>query len=296
MANAGASKSDGFALVNGPSGAQELPEAPVPTRIPVRTTFDNWPKRARLLLKCRTASPVAVRHFLRLIRKAVERRRERAAHLLREGLPAAGRLGPGLEQPEAAHARPPQVLARLRGAPRSSSSDFLAARGFLREVVPGRRGAGRPGTRALAVAGLSRRWPTSAGRAGGTAGRRCRGRRAWWPSPPPSGRRSPRRWRRRAAAARRSDSSRANRQLRTCPSAVSRTRSQSPQNGRVTEAITPTVAGPPSTRNSSAGALPRGSVAGRQHELLLQAGEDLVGRHHLHAGSSCAGRRAASAR
>ena len=26
MANAGASKSDGFALVNGPSGAQELPE------------------------------------------------------------------------------------------------------------------------------------------------------------------------------------------------------------------------------------------------------------------------------
>ena len=28
MANAGASKSDGFALVNGPSGAKELPEAP----------------------------------------------------------------------------------------------------------------------------------------------------------------------------------------------------------------------------------------------------------------------------
>jgi hypothetical protein len=45
----------------------------------------------------------------------------------------------------------------------------------------------------------------------------------------------------------------ANRQLRTCPSAVSRTRSQVPQNGRVTEPITPTRAGPPSTRNVSAG-------------------------------------------
>ncbi len=40
------------------------------------------------------------------------------------------------------------------------------------------------------------------------------------------------------------------------------TRSQSPQNGRVTEAMTPTVAGPPSTTNFSAGALPRGSSAG----------------------------------
>ena len=45
------------------------------------------------------------------------------------------------------------------------------------------------------------------------------------------------------SAPRRSDSSRANRQLRTWPSAVSRTRSQSPQNGRVTDAMTPTVAG-----------------------------------------------------
>ena len=43
---------------------------------------------------------------------------------------------------------------------------------------------------------------------------------------------------------------------------MSRTRSQSPQNGRVTDAMTPTVPGPPSTENSSAGALPRGSSAG----------------------------------
>ena len=35
-----------------------------------------------------------------------------------------------------------------------------------------------------------------------------------------------------------------------------------PQNGRVTDAITPTVSGPPFTANSSAGALPRGSAAG----------------------------------
>ena len=53
---------------------------------------------------------------------------------------------------------------------------------------------------------------------------------------------------------RRSDSVRANRQLRIWPSAVSRTRSQAPQNGRVTEAITPTLAGPPLTRKVSAGA------------------------------------------
>jgi len=49
------------------------------------------------------------------------------------------------------------------------------------------------------------------------------------------------------SAARRSDSSRANRQLRICPSAVRRTRSQLPQKGRLTLAMMPTVAGPPST-------------------------------------------------
>ena len=61
---------------------------------------------------------------------------------------------------------------------------------------------------------------------------------------------------------RRSDSSRANRQLRICPSAVSRVRSQVPQNERVTEAMIPTVAGPPSTSQRSAGAEPRSSLSG----------------------------------
>ena len=102
--------------------------------------------------------------------------------------------------------------------------------------------------------------------------------------------------RRRAGRARRSDSSRANRQLRTWPSAVSRTRSQSPQNGRVTEAMTPTVAGPPSTRKVSAGALPRCSGSGVRVNSRLQRGEDLLGGDHRRRGTSRAGRPAASAR
>ena len=63
-------------------------------------------------------------------------------------------------------------------------------------------------------------------------------------------------------AVRRSDSSRANRQFRICPSAVSRVRSHAPQKLRVTDAMTPTVAGPPSTSQRSAGAEPRASVSG----------------------------------
>jgi hypothetical protein len=55
---------------------------------------------------------------------------------------------------------------------------------------------------------------------------------------------------------RRSTSRRANRQLRSCPSAVRRTRSQLAQNGAETLAMTPTVCGPPSTRNSSAAHFP----------------------------------------
>jgi hypothetical protein len=72
---------------------------------------------------------------------------------------------------------------------------------------------------------------------------------------------------------RRSLSVRANRQLRTWPSAVSRTRSQLPQNGLVTDAITPTWAGPPSTRNVSAGADPRlsGSSGVRANSRLSAA-------------------------
>ncbi len=71
----------------------------------------------------------------------------------------------------------------------------------------------------------------------------------------------------------------------------------SPQNGRVTDAITPTRAGPPSTRNASAGAEPRwfGS-SGVRRELAAEGGQDLLGGHHLGRGSSRAGRPAASAR
>ncbi|OGF21882.1 MAG: hypothetical protein A2V63_04870 [Candidatus Eisenbacteria bacterium RBG_19FT_COMBO_70_11] len=47
-------------------------------------------------------------------------------------------------------------------------------------------------------------------------------------------------------ALRKSYSRSANRQVRICPSAVSRMRSQWPQKGRVTEAITPTL--PPPSR------------------------------------------------
>ncbi len=196
------------------------------------------------------------------------------------------RLGAALEQPEAAHPGAPQDLAGVRRAPHVAvglprrpglPQGRRRPRGLLdrrRYICADRRSAHICAARQSAhicadSARISPRWRTSGGRAGGTTGRRCRGRRACRAWRPPSGRRSPRRRRRRAGPPRRSDSSRANRQLRTWPSAVRRTRSQSPQNGRVTEAITPTVAGPPSTRNSSAGALPRGSSAGERSNSAL---------------------------
>ena len=76
--------------------------------------------------------------------------------------------------------------------------------------------------------------------------------------------------------------SRANRQLRIWPSAVSRTRSQAPQNGRVTEPMTPDPAGPPSTRNSlGRGAARARPVVGSSVEARPTAGEDLVGGDHV---------------
>ena len=143
---------------------------------------------------------------------------------------------------------------------------------------------------------LSRRSRTSSGWAGGTRCRRSRAQEACRTSRRASGRRAPRRRHPARSAVRRSDSSRANRQLRTWPSAVSRTRSQSPQNGRVTDAITPTVAGPPSTVNSSAGALPRGSSAGSRRELAGRARRRSPRRSPSCRGASRAGRPAASAR
>ena len=82
-------------------------------------------------------------------------------------------------------------------------------------------------------------------------------------------RRLERRHRRRRVriSARRSVSSRENRQLRTWPSAVSRVRSQAEQNASDTDAMMPTVAGPPSTRHSCAGAEPRGAGSGVSVEV-----------------------------
>ena len=57
---------------------------------------------------------------------------------------------------------------------------------------------------------------------------------------------------------------------------------RSPQNGRVTEAMTPTRAGPPSTRNVSAGAEPRACASsGVRANSRAQRGQDLVGGDHL---------------
>ena len=94
----------------------------------------------------------------------------------------------------------------------------------------------------------------------------------------------------------------ANRQLRTWPSAVSRVRSQAPQNGWVTLAITPTRAGSPSTpacpstSQVSAGRATALRRVGPQVERRPQRGQDLVAGHHLLAPPGVLRRPAASAR
>ena len=69
---------------------------------------------------------------------------------------------------------------------------------------------------------------------------------------------------------RRSVSSSPNRHERTVPSAVRRVRSHAAQNERVTEAMMPTVAGPPSTSHSSAGADGSSRPTGVEHEALAE--------------------------
>ena len=73
-----------------------------------------------------------------------------------------------------------------------------------------------------------------------------------------------------------------NRHARSWPSAVSRSRSHAPQNGAVTDAMTPTVAGPPSTVQSSAGAAPRPGTSVSVNAPVRRV-EDLRLRHHLGA-------------
>ena len=95
----------------------------------------------------------------------------------RRGARAAAALDAALEQPEAAHAGPPQGVAGLRGAPR-------VARGLPRGARLPRRTAvaRRPGVDPVAaqppMADIGRA-------AAGTSRRRCRGRGAWAPSRAP---------------------------------------------------------------------------------------------------------------
>ena len=70
--------------------------------------------------------------------------------------------------------------------------------------------------------------------------------------------------------------------MRSWPSAVSRTRSQSPQNGFVTLGMTPTSPRPSVYSQRSAGAAP--SWCGLQGVERRDRVEDLVLRHHLVAG------------
>ena len=229
--------------------------------------------------------------------------------LLRQGMPGARGARAALEQPQAAHPRPPQGVAGLRRAPREprrsswppGSSCVRSRRtepvdsGTATSPVDARPGfetrhpaldfvgsaMHAPQPRPFTAASLAQPPMADIGRVGWRKDSSSMpwpgrlviiARRHWsaiWASVL-----SPRR------AARRSDSSRANRQLRTWPSAVSRTRSQSPQNGRVTDAMTPTLAGPPSTRNVSAGALPRCSGSGVRVNSGLERGEDLRGGDH----------------
>ena len=75
----------------------------------------------------------------------------------------------------------------------------------------------------------------------------------------------------RRRASRRSDSSVANRQVRNWPSAVSLTRSHAPQNGFVTDGITPTVPRPSRYRHRSAGAAPRAGSCSSGNTALMAA-------------------------
>ena len=116
---------------------------------PDRTTFDNWPKRARILLKCRTASPVAVRHFLRPYRKvdSVSEPLVCSAKGCQE--PAVWALvwnNPKLHTPD----RRKSWLACDEH--RAAAGRLPRGAGFLREVVPAEEAPDDPGPAALASA------------------------------------------------------------------------------------------------------------------------------------------------
>ena len=294
-------KRDGFDLPDGryvaassASGTDRSDDAPDGARILDFTRSGDRIQREPGLPRpgsswCRTASPVAVwHHFTFQEEYAVT--------------DAASRPEPTSARPRAA--RPPPTWELLWNNPKLHTPDrrkiWLACDEHQQSLVGLPRRAQLPARTSSRTGVTPTAQPPMAdiGRSG------CRnvGSSMPWPARLPAHRDHPAvgdlvvGGARRAAPPRRSDSSRANRQLRTWPSAVSRTRSQSPQNGRVTEAITPTVAGPPSTWNSSAGRAPPRLLGRRQHELGLERREDLVGGDHARRATSRAGRRAASAR
>ena len=82
---------------------------------------------------------------------------------------------------------------------------------------------------------------------------------------------------------RRSVSCWANRQLRICPSAVSRVRSHAAQNACETEAMMPTLPRPAVDPPQLAGAEPRGARVRCRSKCLLQGGEHVVGGDGLAA-------------
>ena len=141
--------------------------------------------------------------------------------------------------------------ARAPSHPRSAPREVaqLADGRCRRAIRVATRGLGRRGE----VPHLNHRWRPSTGPEVRSPPRRSRDRPACPTSPHASGRRSRHPTRPTRSSPRRSVSSSPKRQERTVPSAVIRVRSQAAQNDRVTEAMIPTVAGPPSTCHSSAG-------------------------------------------
>ena len=163
MANASSTKSDGFALrrTGQSDGAKSWPgTAPeFRRRIPVQTTSDELPKSVLTnpCSRCRTASPVAVRHFL-LRGPRGEARRERAAGLLARravrSRPTGRCCGTTRSCTPPTAARPGSRATQHR----ASLADFLGARGFLKDVVPtsSRRTGSRSGDGGSAADGRHR--------------------------------------------------------------------------------------------------------------------------------------------
>ena len=180
----------------------------------------------------------------------------------RRAPPACSATVPGLRRPSGLR------RGRRRGRPPRVGGPGVGLRRRHRHIVasaePENGATRRPCSPRVRRGGLracpSRLSPTSAAPVAGNRVGRCHAQGASRPLPPATVPQSRRPSAPPRSSARRSVSVRANRQLRIWPSAVSRVRSQAPQNGRVTEPITPTVHGPPSTSHRSAGADPRSSV------------------------------------